>query len=646
MRGIRSLTSSLLLLAAACGSAQKAPRLILVSWDGAPDWVVDRLVNEGKLPNVARMAREGSQASQLIAHFPSVTAAGHAAIFTGAWGNVSGITGNSAQILPRSEHSLLETRTGFDSSMLRAEPLYITAALAGKRVCVLSATQAFPAEPHLATLRSARVPDANYFQVSGFESRVAGPAVIRESALREPFPDWDAVPKHDGKPKEFVFSIAGMPFFGLAYDDPQDSAKGLDTVLLRQGTRQKTGAFAEATLKPRAAAKDVKSWSPAFRLDRARHPCNTFFRLFHLAPDGSSMMLYQRSASGLRGAATASQIAAYQGAYPGFHDEVFHDYEDGMLGTTMMDDGAGDAEKRLVELIRLDCEFLKSGTKWAWDTFRPDVLTHYTPSSDGAGHTWMGILDANKPGHDPILAMKIWPYYAEVFRLQDEWLGTILEISGKDTIVALVSDHGMAGAGKFFNVNAVLESAGLLGRTVSDTIDLAKSRALVPPGGGFFVAVNGVDRKGGIVRPEDREDVIRRAADALLAAKDPETGSSVVTRVFRPSELPDLGLVGEPCGDLYIDLAPGYYPTGRLAKEVVSKMPEKYGGGVHGFFPMRRDMHAIFYLWGPGVKKGVLGVNARQVDVAPTLAKTIGIPAPKHSIGKALLEFLAPLAEG
>jgi predicted AlkP superfamily phosphohydrolase/phosphomutase len=353
------------------------------------------------------------------------------------------------------------------------------------------------------------------------------------------------------------------------------------------------------------------------------------------------MMLYQRSASGLRGAATAAQVEAYQKAYPGFHDEVFHDYEDGLFGKTLMQGGDGLAERRLLETVRLDCEFLKSGTRWAWQTFRPDVLTHYTPSSDGAGHTWMGILDQNKPGHNPALAAKVWPFYKEVFKLQDGWLGTILEIAGSDTVVALVSDHGMAGASKFFNVNAVLEQAGILARTPADSYDLAKTKALAPPGGEFFVSINGTDRKGGIVPPEDKEELLKQIQAALLSAKDPQTGAPIVVRVYRPADLPDLGLAGEPCGDLYMDLAAGYYPSGRLAKEIVSPMPEANGGGVHGFYPKRRDMHAIFYLYGPGVKKGTLGPQAYQVDVAPTLARLIGIPAPKQAVGKVVEALLA-----
>ena len=45
---------------AVTAQAQKAKRAVIISWDGAADWVVDRLLAEGKLPNVARLLDHGS----------------------------------------------------------------------------------------------------------------------------------------------------------------------------------------------------------------------------------------------------------------------------------------------------------------------------------------------------------------------------------------------------------------------------------------------------------------------------------------------------------------------------------------------------------------------------------------------------------
>jgi len=45
-------------------------------------------------------------------------------------------------------------------------------------------------------------------------------------------------------------------------------------------------------------------------------------------------------------------------------------------------------------------------------------------------------------------------------------------------------------------------------------------------------------------------------------------------------------------------------------------------------------MHAIFYAAGPGLRRGVKIGPVRHVDVAPTLAAAVGMPAPKDATGE------------
>ncbi|MNY39739.1 hypothetical protein D3C86_1744410 [compost metagenome] len=52
-------------------------------------------------------------------------------------------------------------------------------------------------------------------------------------------------------------------------------------------------------------------------------------------------------------------------------------------------------------------------------------------------------------------------------------------------------------------------------------------------------------------------------------------------------------------------------------------------------------MHAVCYMAGPGLKKGVVLPPIRTIDVAPTLAKLMGIPAPAQATGRVLTEVLA-----
>ncbi|HZI19412.1 MAG TPA: alkaline phosphatase family protein [Pyrinomonadaceae bacterium] len=641
-----ALAAALLCACVPAGEAQsqrrgRARRVVIVSWDGAADWVLDRLLAEDKLPHLARLVRRGVRAEWSTPNFPSKTAPGHAAVWTGAFGDVSGVVANSVPRLPRESHTLLESRSGYSSEALLAEPIYVTAAKAGRRVVALSGTQVFPFGPHLAALRAAGVPAERFVAFSGFESQIERERVWGAKDLR-PATGWAGAPRHDGDaggPRELTLTIGETALSLFVFDDPADPVRGLDTVLVRRGAKADAAA-PSFRLKPAEASRDLAHYSPPVRVTKGELFANLYLRLFELAPDGSRLALYQRAANAVPGTVSRREAEQYLEAYGGFHGDPFWGYADGRLGPPLWEGGDGTAERRALELVRLDTEFLKRGTRYAFRRWSPELLTHYTPNSDSAGHIWVGILDPASPAHDPALAARLWPFYEEVFRIQDEWLGEIVRLAGPGAVVCLVSDHGMEGVNKFISVDAVLGRAGLLGVDAEGRVELARTKAT--GGSDFFVRLNGTEWKGGIVPPSEREEVLRRAAESLLALVDPETGRHVITKVFRPEETAGLGIGGPAGGDLYFDTAPGYMPSSRYVADIFSPGRRGAGNGEHGFYPHRAKMKAVFFMAGPGVRRNVIIPGVRQIDIAPTLSRLLGIPAPKdargHVVGDALVD--------
>jgi predicted AlkP superfamily phosphohydrolase/phosphomutase len=300
--------------------------------------------------------------------------------------------------------------------------------------------------------------------------------------------------------------------------------------------------------------------------------------------------------------------------------------------------GDGTAEQRVLEIIAHDTELLKSGTRFALEHWDPEVLFHYSPMTDAAGHRWVGVLDPTSPAHDPEIAEKLWPFYTQVFQLTDSWLGEIVELAGDDAVIALVTDHGMMGTAYDLHINYILKQAGLLRRTAEGEIDLAHTRILSAESS-FFLRVNDRRWRGGIVPEEERDAVIEEAAAALLAARHPETGQRLVERVWRRHELVEKGLDHGPGGDLYFQPAAGYYPQRRISDHLITPQPPG-GSGGHGFWPDDRLMQAIFYLAGPGVRRGAKVPPIRHIDIAPTLAHLLGIPAPAQAEGRVVTEAL------
>ncbi|MEM7481013.1 MAG: alkaline phosphatase family protein [Acidobacteriota bacterium] len=615
---------------------------MIVSWDGAGDLIVDRMLAEGHLPHLAALAERGVSAQYSVPGLPSKTAVGHAVLWTGCGPACNGVSANTTPLFPASEHTLLERRRGFSSAALTAEPLYVTAARAGRRVTVLSATQSYPPEVHVNALRQAGVPEEGFRSVSGFEQVIARSAVLGREDFRPADPSWEA-PEGSLEAKR----ILGDSVFHLLI--PQGS-EGFGGVLICPETR---ACGDPVELKPASSDGDsLASWSPAFAVQQGGRSGFTFFRLFELAPDGSSLRLYRRGVHYLDGAMPAGELEAYRQVYQGFHDVQFRLYESGALGPPLMLGGDGQAEERVLELTAFDVEQSRRATRWAIDRWQPEVLFHYLPMADPAGHTWYGVFDPTSPSHDPATAEVLWPYYARVFALLDGWLGSVLEKLPSETAVVVTSDHGMAGVSQDLLVNAVLEQAGLLvrldrggdqGGSWRAAIDLSRTRILAAEfGDAFFLKVNDTSWKDGIVAPEDREAVLEQAAEALLAVRHPVTGEAPVTRVFRPQEEPEMEGGGPSGGDLYFSLAPGYYPRRGLAEPGVlfeaTRLP--WGEGQHGFPPRRREMHAIFYAAGPGLRQGVDIGPIRHIDVAPTVAALLGISAPPQATGRVVVEAL------
>lgn len=588
--------------------APPPPKLVTIVWDGAADWVIDDMLDKGELPNVARLKQNGTHAKSVIPGWPSKTAVGHAAIFTGAWMDVNGVSNNSVGLLPRAEHDLNANRSGFNSASLTAEPIWVTAAIAGKKVVACSAATSYPPQPFIDQIKAAGGDPKNFIEFSGFETTWSAGKMFR-----------------DGK-APFTTAIQGFNFKVRPFDDPNDPVKGFDSV----GITGPDGK--EHILKPRKENVEAQGWSPPFPIQKDGGASNAYFRLWSLAPDGA-MELYQRKVSGMFGTEDAATIKEYMDAYGGFHDDQFFAYEDGLLGKPVYEGGDGKAEQRLVELVGQDCQFLKRGFAYAWKKWSPDMLLHYTPMSDSAGHTWMGTLDPDTIT-DPAVAAKIWPIYRQVLKLQDDWLGFIIDTVGSNTVVSLMSDHGMAGSRRTVYVNKVLEDAGLCVRNERGQIDWTKTKAAVPSWSDFFVTINSVDHKGGIVPMAEVASVADQVRNALLGTRD-GAGKPLFTGVFLPGDGQSLGIGGPAGGDVYFEVATGCYPSNRASQSVVTDVSSPIGSGVHGFFPYRKSMGAIFYAAGPGLGKGVELPVIRQIDIMPTLCKAVGWPKPKHATGVA-----------
>lgn len=182
------------------------------------------------------------------------------------------------------------------------------------------------------------------------------------------------------------------------------------------------------------------------------------------------------------------------------------------------------------------------------------------------------------------------------------------------TTVIVTGDHGFQDATQAVFPNRVLARAGLRGcptrgESWRATVHVAGAAAAV------------------FVNPRDDAEAAR-AAEAALRAEAADR-YSIVSRA-------ELDALGAMAGAAFaVEAAPGYAIGGACARSLTRASP----GGTHGFLPSRPTMATGFIANGAGIRAGVTLDSMRLIDVAPTVARLLGVAAPAVE-GRVLAEIL------
>ena len=238
---------------------------------------------------------------------------------------------------------------------------------------------------------------------------------------------------------------------------------------------------------------------------------------------------------------------------------------------------------------------------------------------------WLDLPEAERPG----LVMAWWHgadhaghehgpdarATHDALREQDHVLGTLL--AGLDarkawgaTTLLIVSDHGMTAYTRTLEVGPVLAEAGIRARVIHS---LATAQIHLS-------------------QPEQaaRAVEVLRTIPNLTAWRREEIPEALRYRNPRVGDV--LALAAPP-----LALMPGSDPSARFGS-----LARLFGRtfGAHGYDPARvPEMQGIFVALGRGVPKGVRLPRLSALDVAPTVARLLGIGPPASSEGAALAEL-------
>ena len=248
-----------------------------------------------------------------------------------------------------------------------------------------------------------------------------------------------------------------------------------------------------------------------------------------------------------------------------------------------------------------------------FETHQPNLLLYHTLNTDSTHHNY-------GPGSGPSFT---------ALELADRFLGDLIaavDRSGlrEKTTIFVVTDHGFKKVTKFVQPNVALKKAGLargLGPTISSC-----DAYVMAQGGMAFAYVTNPARRAELL-PKLKE--IFSTMEGIAEVIDGEEGH----RLGMPKPDENAGM-----GDLILYAANGYaFRKDVTGEDVV--VPAVNYAGTHGYRNSDPELDGIFIANGPEIQTGVIVPRVSNLDVAPTLAKIMGLTLPE-SDGRVLNEIL------
>jgi predicted AlkP superfamily phosphohydrolase/phosphomutase len=262
---------------------------------------------------------------------------------------------------------------------------------------------------------------------------------------------------------------------------------------------------------------------------------------------------------------------------------------------------------------------------------------------DRIQHMFWRFLDATHPANRGKDVSEYRQVIREHYRQCDGVVGRLLDAIDDETLLLVLSDHGFGGFQRGIHLNAWLRAQGYLilqhgiepGQGAGDFlrhVDWDRTRAYALGLGSIYLNLQGREANG-IVSPRDSTPLSQEIAQQLSGLADAERGSEAVRRVI-PSEQLYSGPHTEDAPDLLVCCAPGYRSSWSTA----------LGGIPDHLFEDNCKKWSGDHIIDPELVPGVLFANRPLtngdpdlVDLAPSIMEALGVPRPTEFEGESLL---------
>jgi predicted AlkP superfamily phosphohydrolase/phosphomutase len=596
-------------------------RTALVGIDGFAPAYMDQFLNAETMPALAALRARGCEVP-LLSTIPACTPVAWSAMMTGCHPQTNDIQG----FLTARPGLPLDRRVpGVYSDRLKAEPIWQTALLNGRRSYLVKFPVSYPSQAFLRVDGAAGWGGITCLHeaAAAATSRWPGTGEILEG------PAWAGAPP-DGGAATFFGRLSLPNIWGHS---PIEFALA---ILDRSANPALAIASGPAWSRLRATLEPGQWSEPIVLPVEGRAGCEDHalrFKLMSLEVAPPRIALFNTCVHAVH--SHSAPVDSWQR-----HLAAAGPIEE-QTDPSLLFSGAIDIATQ-VERCRLNLDWLCKVsrsilTAEPWDFFA--VQLHFV---DWAHHLLHGALDPRHPRYDGARHREAHDLLRLFYAMADELVGAVMAAAG-DADIIVTGDHGQDLHHTTVRLNEWLADRDLL-RFVAgaeEAVEWDQTRVVAL---GNTVHINRAKTiPGGIVSEQEAEELIERLCRELAALIVPDTGERPIESVWPRQQLAHLGGAGEGMGDMVFFCASGYQARNdRGPLFQVTEPWREFTSGHDHFSPLDPRLHSRLYAAGSHIARRAAPVSLHSViDVAPTIAALLGIAASPETEGHPIDELLA-----
>jgi predicted AlkP superfamily phosphohydrolase/phosphomutase len=278
----------------------------------------------------------------------------------------------------------------------------------------------------------------------------------------------------------------------------------------------------------------------------------------------------------------------------------------------------------------------------AIDKTRRGLVVCVFDITDRMQHCFWRYLDSKHPANRDKDTENFKGAIEELYIKMDDLVGRTAETLGDNDVLVIMSDHGFNSFRRGVNLNSWLYKNGYLylkdgeqpGADWFAGVDWSRTKAFALGLGGIYLNIKGREAQGIVEKGEDALKLKKELTEKLTGLEDEEKGNVGIKAIYDSAEIYS-GPYTSDAPDLIIGYNAGYRAswdsvTGTVTEAVFDDNTKSWSGDhcidpslVPGVFFCSRDL-------------GV-GDEVCMTDVAPTALDVFGVPVPAYMDGTSLL---------